>query len=550
LVLVVGIGLRFANLDRKIYWHDEVYTSMRAAGFTRYEIDQNLFRNRFIPAPNLQWYQQPKFNSTLAETIYSLAIEDPQHPPLYFLLARFWMLAFGSSIGVSRVLPALLSLLGLPLMYALVMELFGSPFTALLATTFLAISPFDILFAQTNRQYSLLTSVVIGSSWLLLRAIRKPTWWNWGLYTLSMAIGLYTHPFFVLTIAAQGVYVLLMSGEVARKRVAAKDVDLAVKRRFSPILLARLRFLLQFGMAILEALILYSPWLAVMLVNRERALATTDWARAAVDPVYLLKLWTLSFTSLFIDLDFGFDNPVTFLLRLPFLLLLAGAIYVLCRTTPRRAWLFVVLSIAVPFLLLAIPDFMSGGKRSAVSRYLISCYPGIQIAVAYLLGVGLVGKAWHWRRILLQKSQRMNYQIKSWSDRRVWLGVLATVFTASLISGGVSAMAKTWWDKDLSYQNAEVIEIVNKEAQNSSPVLVSDIGDDYTNTGDLISLSYGLQDKVRLYTVERPADLEPLTNEDNVILFRPSNALRTAIKDKGWVLQPFYTKAKLWQVKR
>lgn len=549
-MLVIGIGFRFVNLDRKIYWHDEVYTSMRAAGFTRYEIDQNLFRNRMIPADNLQWYQQPKFNSTLAETVYSLAIEDPQHPPLYFLMARFWMMAFGSSMGVSRALPALLSLIGLPFMYALVMELFGSPFTALLATTFLAISPFDILFAQTNRQYSLLTAMVIGSSWLLLRSIRKPTWWNWGLYTLSMAIGLYTHPFFVLTIAAQGVYVLLMSGEVARKAVEAKGIDLAVKRRTSPILLARLRFLLQFGIAVLEALILYSPWLAVILFNRERALATTDWARAAVDPIYLVKLWTLSFTSLFIDLDFGFDNPVTFLLRLPFLVLIAGAIYVMCRTTPRRTWLFVVLTIAVPFLLLAIPDVMSGGKRSAVSRYLISCYPGIQIAVAYLFGVGLVGKAWHWRRILQQKTKHMNYQIKSWSDRHFWQGILALVFAASLISGGTSALAKSWWNKDLSYLNGDVIEIINNEAKNSAPVLVSDIGDDYTNTGDLISLSYGLQDKVRFYTVAQPPDLEPLANEVNVIFFRPSNKLRAALKERGWALQPFYTKAKLWQLKR
>ena len=67
------------------------------------------------------------------------------------------------------MLPVLISLISLPLMYGLGMELFGQRSVAWLATALLALSPVDILFAQTARQYSLLTLSVIGSSWLLLR---------------------------------------------------------------------------------------------------------------------------------------------------------------------------------------------------------------------------------------------------------------------------------------------------------------------------------------------------------------------------------------------
>ena len=32
--LVVGVFFRFANLDAKVYWHDETYTSLRISGYT------------------------------------------------------------------------------------------------------------------------------------------------------------------------------------------------------------------------------------------------------------------------------------------------------------------------------------------------------------------------------------------------------------------------------------------------------------------------------------------------------------------------------------
>jgi uncharacterized membrane protein len=235
----------------------------------------------------------------------------------------------------------------------------------------------------------------------------------------------------------------------------------------------------------------------------------------------LAKLWTLSFTSLFMDLDFGFDNSWTFLVRIPFVFLILGAFYILCRSTPRRTWLFIITSVLIPFLLLALPDLVLGGKRSAVSRYLISCYPGIQLAVAYLLARGLeTGKGF-------------------------WKGVGAIALTASLISCGTSAIAQSWWNKDLSYDNATVASLVNAA---KNPVLVSDIGDDFTNTGDLISLSYRLKDGVKLYLMNRPSNFDPIAKENDIILFRPSNEMRAAVAQKGWKLQIVSASGRLWRL--
>jgi uncharacterized membrane protein len=509
IVIILGIAFRFINLDRKVYWHDEVYTSMRAAGYTRGEIDRELFQNKIIPAADLQKFQQIKPNSTVTDTIASLKIEDPQHPPLYFLIARLWMQMFGGSVTASRFLPALLSLVSLPLMYRLALELFGSASIAWMATALLAISPFDILFAQTARQYGLLTTLIIGSSGSLLKALRISTWKNWLIYGVAVAMGLYTHPFFGLTLMGHAVFVLIGRRNVETNRWITPPISPGIRRWQG------------FAVAVVIALFLYLPWIQVLLTNTQRAANTTDWARIPQPFSYLAKLWTLSFTSLFMDLDFGFNNPWTFLTRVPFVLLILGAFYILCRTTPRRSWLFIITSVFVPFLLLVIPDLVLGGKRSAVSRYLISCYPGIQLAVAYLLVRGLrTGKIF-------------------------WQGVGAIVLVGSLISVSTSALAETWWSKDLSYENAAVASLVNAAP---NPVLVSDIGDDFTNTGDLISLSDRLQDKVRLYLMARPANFDPVAKESDIILFRPSNTMRAAIAQKGGKLQVISESGRLWRL--
>ena len=510
--ILLGIGFRFFELDRKLYWHDEAYTSIRAAGFTRQQIDDELFQNRIIPAPELQKYQQIKPGSTEADTIRSLALEDPQHPPLYFLMARWWMQQFGSSLIASRTLPALLSLLSLPLMYALAQELFASNLTALLATAFLALSPFDILFAQTARQYSLLTVVIVGSSWLLLRSLRLGSWQNWVSYSLVSALGFYTHPFFSLTIVGHGAFVIAYWLFVKKRAVEGHVTNS------------------QFFLAVIGALILYIPWIYVLGTNLDRASATTDWTRVSPGLLYLVKLWTLSFTALFLDLDFGFDNIWTYVLRLPFLVLIGLAIYKICRRTSSSTLLFILTSIFVPFLLLALPDLILGGKRSAVSRYLISCFPGVQLAVAYLLASNL-------------KTQQ-----------RFWQVILALVFTASIASCTVSAFSDTWWSKDLSYFNAEVAKNINKEViANRSikdTIVISDRGNDFTNMGDLLSLSYLLDKDVRLMLLSQSPDMELLNKYSAPLVFRPSEKLRSAFKRNQRRLEPILAYAKLFRVRR
>src|ERR671933_1481149 len=88
-LLVLGIFFRFANLDRKVYWIDENFTSLRVSGYTESEIVKNLSDAHLIGIDELQKYQRPNPEKGLIDTIKSLELEDPHHPPMYYVMARF-----------------------------------------------------------------------------------------------------------------------------------------------------------------------------------------------------------------------------------------------------------------------------------------------------------------------------------------------------------------------------------------------------------------------------------------------------------------------------
>ncbi|WP_413161775.1 glycosyltransferase family 39 protein [Capilliphycus salinus ALCB114379] len=511
IAIILGVVFRFLELDRKVFWHDEVFTNLRTSGYTLSQIYPQFFNNQIIAAPELLKYQTIKPESTFQDTINSLITDDPQHSPLYYLLARGWMSIFGSSVTASRFLPALLSLFSLPLMYALAWELFGSHFTALLATAFLSLSPVEILYAQTARQYSLLTVFILCSSYLLLKSIRSTGWFFWGLYSLACALGFYTHPFFGLTFIAQGAYILLLSSSIQSKK-------------YPP------RLLLKFILASAISFILFSPWIYVILSNLQRALNTTSWTKSPMTFLNLSKYWMLSFTSVFIDIDFGFNNPWTYLLRFPFLILILVSLYQVCLKTPPLTRQFILTCIFVPFIILVLPDLLLGGQRSAVTRYLFSCFPGILLAVTYLFATHI-------------NSGRFSLV----DGVRLWRGMLAVCLTLSLISCSLSAYSKTWWSKSTSYWNPEIASQVNRV---NSPYIITDQGEHYINFGETISLSYLLDQDVKFILMSQKPELSVIPKNATLFALRPSTPLLETLAQKGYQLESILEPGGLWKLRR
>ena len=81
-------------------------------------------------------------------------------------------------------------------------------------------------------------------------------------------------------------------------------------------------------------------------------------------------------------------------------------------------------------------------------------------------------------------------------------------------------------------------------------IVISDRGNDFTNMGDLLSLSYLLDKDVRLMLLSQSPDMELLTKYSAPLVFRPSEKLRSALKRNQRRLEPVLAYAKLFRVRR
>ena len=147
-VLVMGIFFRFVNIDRKFYWFDETYTSLRVSGYLSDSPTEEIFNGPVVTSKDLLKYQSISDQKNEIDTIKGLAIEEGQLPPFYFLVARLWGKLFGTSVTAMRSLPALISLLQFPCAYWLCLELFESSMVGWVAMALVSVSPMHVLYAQ------------------------------------------------------------------------------------------------------------------------------------------------------------------------------------------------------------------------------------------------------------------------------------------------------------------------------------------------------------------------------------------------------------------
>lgn len=511
-LLVLGIFFRFANIDQKVYWLDETHTSLRIFGYTEPEFMAQVFTGEPVNVDNLLVFQQPSPEKDLTDTVSVLA-GNTEHTPLYYLMASVWGRWLGGAVGTIRSLSALLSLLALPCMYWLCQELFGSALVGWLAVALVAVSPLQALFAQEARPYSLLTVTILLSSAALLRAMRKQTKLSWGLYAVSVALGLYSHWFFALVAVGHGLYVL-------------------VTERFRPTKTA-----IAYVITSLIGLITFSPWILLILTSPPPLEQQMGWVFQKLTLKELAHAWVLNISRIFFDLDRGFclpagsdscryflglDDPLTYLFFIPIVGLVAYSIYFLCRKTPQRVWLFVVILIGVTAMALLLPDLLKGGQRSTVTRYLVASTLGVQLAVAYGLATHLgtfTGKVW-WQQI--------------------WRGVAIALISVSILSCVVISEAKAWWSKGGNYHIAPIVQTINAADQ---PLVIYSVPSNVVwgkggAVGRVVPLFRNVERDTKLLFVIQPEVLETIpAGFKDVFVYRPHEELKTWLA-QNYELQP------------
>ena len=498
-LLTMGVLFRFFNLDGKVYWHDETYTSLRISGYTITEVKQQIFNNRVIAGESFAHFQGANQQKNLNDTIMTLAKEDSHHPPLYYIIARLWMEIFGNSVTAIRSLSVFISLLVFPCVYWLCRELFNVPLSVPgVAIALMAISPIHLVYAQEAQEYILWLVTILLSSASLLRAMRlesqdkdelvkerqRPDLFAiWSIYAVTLAISLYTFLWSGFVAVAHGIYVM----SIAKFKLTGT--------------------VRTYLLASLVGFLAFMPWITIVMGDFFQFLISADkiTTQSSLRPIFPFLLMQLS--RIFFDIDLSLDNPLGYLIT-PLVLTLVGySIYFLCRTTNYKVWLFIIILIVGPALPLILPDLIAGGIRSSSEPYLIPSYLGIQVAVAYLLA-----------------TQLYNGNV---SRRSIWHIIMALVIICGLISYKVSSQAETWWNKGMSYGNPQVAQIIN---QTTRPLLISDaLGDNY---GNVFSLSYLLEPKVRFLLVNNQKIPKIPDGFADVFLFNPSDTWREKIEKK------------------
>lgn len=214
--IALGAGLRFTNLTAKPLWTDEFSTIVFSLG--------NSFRtvplDRVISMAELLEPLQPNPQAGVGTVVHHL-LSESNHPPLYFVLTHLWLQLFSPvqglvSVWAVRSLSALFGVISIPATFGLAWWAFRSRLSAHLAAALMATSPFGVYLAQEARHYTLPILWAIASLSCLIVALRllhqnlALPLWLCGSWILVNGLGIATHYFFMLVLAAAGLVLIVL----------------------------------------------------------------------------------------------------------------------------------------------------------------------------------------------------------------------------------------------------------------------------------------------------------------------------------------------------
>lgn len=483
--VIIGISLRFSNLPIHVFWHDEVYTILRAFGTTTDEFKTEIFNGKIHSVKELQQYQKFNPQKKISDTLRALSLH-PEHSPLYYLLVRYIARYFDPPIVGARFISAFISLLIFPAIYLLAKELFPQHRSApLIALCLIALSPIQILYAREARQYALYEVVVIFATFQFVNACRNDRSWKW--YGITLILGLYTHLLFGLLILTHALIL---------------GIHLHCRSKWQSFL-----------KSVAAAIVCFSPWIWVVLKHMTELKKYTAWMHTPLPLDFIVNRWGEHLYHILFDLP---DISILKWFSIPFIFICFS--FSLLKSN-RQSALILGLTTGVNILFLIIPDLISGGQRSMEVRYFLSALLFLQLSTVFFFSY-LMGKS--------KFMQRIGY-------------VMITGLLIGTITFGYRYInADTWWNKNVSIRNPTAARYINST---SNPLVITKI---QANTpGEVLSLSYRVHLKTMFLTL--PVDqISTIPKGYDIFLFRPSSELYEQFRYRYNLSPVAETKDTLW----
>ena len=235
-VFVIAALLWICVAGRSGLWVDEVFSLAMATGHSlehpaaAAHPTQGDFvePDHAVPAEEFRRYlKHANPPAGPARVVRAVLLSDTS-PPLYYLLLYGWTLLFGTSDLILRLFSIACSLACLPLLVAIARRT-GGKGAVFASCVLFAFSPLAIYYSTEGRMYSLLWLCVLATTWAsLVLQQRGGSVGMYALWIVASAAGFLTHYFFVFPWLAIVAYLLIRPGKVARTRLVACLLLLAV----------------------------------------------------------------------------------------------------------------------------------------------------------------------------------------------------------------------------------------------------------------------------------------------------------------------------------
>lgn len=335
LSLVTFGAITFANVSRASIWFDEAFSTY-IAQFSLWDIARY----------------------TASDV----------HPPLYYWLLKGWSELFGTTELAYRSLSILFGAAAIVVAFMLMRKLFGRR-VAGVSLLFLTVSPMLVRYSDEARMYTLATLLVLGATYMLVKAVETKRRKDWIIYGVLVSLGMWTHYFTALAWLAHWVWWIALRRD---KKVSLRQT---IRQAFTK------EWVLAYGVAVA----LFVPWMVFML----RQLVIVQAAGFWIGPV---SIDTLSnyFANVFYYLEHGqVQGWLAFavLLVLALLVVLAPKAYMALRPAEKRYFLLIAsLALVAPLLLFLIS--LPLPRSSFVERYLVPAATTFSLFMALVFVIG------------------------------------------------------------------------------------------------------------------------------------------------------------------
>ncbi|MGI8419085.1 MAG: glycosyltransferase family 39 protein [Candidatus Levyibacteriota bacterium] len=326
------------------------------------------------------------------DEILKLTAEDV-HVPLYGVLLHYWMQILGTDIVSVRSLSFIFYILTIPVLFILSKEAVNRQ-VAYVTTFFFALSPFILWYSFEARMYSLFTLVTCMAHLYFMRMVRSKGQDGKIGYYISLAIGIYTHYFFLLVILLQAIYALtLIIQRIMHEMKESTSLTLQKLINFSSIkphtafkkfsmfqyikngFVYYKTFILSYLLIVVGALILFTPWAYYVI-----SLGSASNTQPLIPPPS-----TFNLLQTFVLIMFGFQNEQiqSILVSLwPISIILLFIIFTKRKKVSFSNAEYYALATFLPVALVFMLSYI---KPIFLSRYLIFVSPSLFLLLSWTL---------------------------------------------------------------------------------------------------------------------------------------------------------------------